>query len=771
MKRILVLLVGVVSVLLMNGGEIVKVYSFDSPKVETVGDYQILKLENALNSGLAGEPSLPFYAVQILLPPGQKAVSIEFVGFDEAKIIIDQQILPYQTSKPISETKSFDFEKNNKVYSSNALYPQKSTGELITQYLNGYAFALSSFTPVKYNPSTGELITYRKVKIRIVTEDCETSEKALSNLNSSEQILSKVKAFAQNQEMISRYPLQYSRSTDYDVLVITDSQFEHSFDDLLNLYQMCGLTPNIVSTSTIGSEMTGQDMPEKIRNYIIQEYQENGVGYVLLGGDIEHMPYRGLYGFVDCGDGYEDDGIPSDLYYSALDGNWNTDEDIFWGEAGEDDLLPEISVGRFSFSNTEELENMIHKTVSYQTNPVTGELTDALFAGEWAMDDPDTWGSDYLELLIGHRTDNGYETWGIPETYNFTKLYASESYWEAPQLLAAINQGSQFIHHFGHANFDYWAFFYNDDITNENFSEVNGVDHNYAIVLSHGCICGSFDTNDCIMERMVCIDNFAVACIANSRYGWFNEGQTEGPSVHLHREMVDAIYHEELYRIGDAFVECKIQTAPWVTMPGQWEEGALRWNFYDANILGDPCLPIWTNEPYNLNTTYENTLELDALSTDVNVSINSLPAENLTCVFIKEGIVYGTGVTDVDGNLTIVFTEAFPSIGLAKIVVSGNNCIPTEYPISIVLDASLPMIVENKISVYPSLAKDFITITTPAEYLGLDYCIYNSVGQIVSNHTLKEENANIDVSKFRSGKYFIEFIGVEESSRHVFIKQ
>jgi len=266
------------------------------------------------------------------------------------------------------------------------------------------------------------------------------------------------------------YPNESKNSDDYQLLIITPSQFESDFQDLVNIYQDRGLVAQIATKETINSTGSGQDLQEKIRNYITEEYQEHNVEFVLLGGDVEHIPYRGFYCYVQSGSGYTDNNIPADLYYSALDGNWNTDNDNNWGEPGEDDLLPDIAVGRFSFSNASELENMLNKTISYQNNPVLGEFNDAVLAGEWLYSNPVTYGSDYLELLIGHWDENGYETWGIPETYNFSKLYEANQSWGASDLMAQINSGRQFIHHVGHANSTYVAYMNNSDITNNNFA-------------------------------------------------------------------------------------------------------------------------------------------------------------------------------------------------------------------------------------------------------------------------------------------------------------
>jgi hypothetical protein len=41
----------------------------------------------------------------------------------------------------------------------------------------------------------------------------------------------------------------------------------------------------------------------------------------------------------------------------------------------------------------------------------------------------------------------------------------------------------------------------------------------------------------------------------------------------------------------------KIKTAPWVGLPGEFEPGAQRWCFYDCNVLGDPALKVWIDNP------------------------------------------------------------------------------------------------------------------------------------------------------------------------------
>lgn len=672
-----------------------KTFYFDNPEIHSTGQYHMVSFENTLLTGLTGEPTLPYHALKMMLPPGFSAESIEVIGKDEQLLSGHFELYPKQAARPLSEGNSGEFSKNDVLYNSNINYPHAKQGNLSTEYMNGYAIALSTFTPVNYNPAEKTLSYYSEVTVRINIKQDEASLKAVENITSNTKILDEVKAFSQNPEMMEQYPVRRSTTDDYQMMIITRETFENDFQDLIDIYLPRGIIAEVVTVEYIENNISGQDLPEKIRNYIIQEYQDHAVEYILLGGDIEYVPYRGFYCYVQSGSGYQDNDIPADLYYSALDGTWNDDNDNLWGEIGEDDLLPDVSVARYTFSTTSELNKMIHKTTSYQDNPVTGELTHPLLAGEHLWSNPLSWGADYLDLLIGYQNENGYETTGIPENDNYDSLYDRDATWNATQLLAEINTGKSFIHHSGHSNSNYAMRLYTSDITNSNFYNVNGTDHNYTLVYTHGCICGAFDDNDCIAEHMAKIDNFMVAGAFNSRYGWFNEGQTEGPSAHIHREFVDALYDKEKSRIGETHKISKIETSPWVNAPGQHEEGALRWCFYDCNIFGDPALGIWCAEPIEIDVSYPATIQIGDASFEVTVTSNGDPVGGLTCTFINGSDLYGISTTDTNGIATITYDPTNVSIGVADLVVSGYNCLPHYYEINITPDAGPYVIYES----------------------------------------------------------------------------
>ena len=649
-------------------------YHFDNPKVTELRGYQQINFDGCLQTAVAGNPSLPYQMVSLVLPQGTEAESIEVELSDFQEVEGNISLFPYQPSRTMNDTEKRDLVVNEAIYASKSVYPAENHGVVTTQYKNGYGFAFSSFTPVQYIPSEGKVMYAKTASVRVNTR--ASKEDHSNMLWGTQEIKNTVKRLAQNAEMVDTYNTKGRELTNYDVLIITGAEFVSGYAEYCEYYNSIGMRNQIVTTDEIYATMSGIDNQDKIRNYIIQEYQNNGIMMVVLGGDVNIIPYRGFFCQVQSSSLYESNDIPADLYYNGLDGTWNDNNDGHWGEPGEDDLMPEIGVSRMSFKTATDLQNMIHKTLSYQQNPVLGEFHKVILAGEHLYDNPNTNGSDYLELLIGTHDDNGYTTVGYPTDYNFTKLYEELGTWSGSALKQAINAGTSYVHHDGHANSGYVAGWYG--ISNSDFSGANGVDHNYTFFHSQGCDCGAFDEN-CILEKMVTIENFAVAVIGNSRYGWFNEGQTEGPGAHLEREMTDAQWGDRFGWLSIAHALGKCETAPWVTAPGQFEEGALRWNFYDMNVLGDGVVNVWLDEPMTAVVDAPAQVVVGTQSIDVTVTDNDGNGlMNYRCLIYMDGEVIAMSATDENGVAQIAFDGGLQNVGTMIMKVSGVNSYPQD---------------------------------------------------------------------------------------------
>ena len=667
-KLILTTVLAVVLSALSFAQTVQKTYYFDNPTVTEVNGYDVIQFAGTMNNGVVGEATLPWQSVSLLLSQNTDAQSITVEYHNFVELEGTYNLLPRQAARPLSSTEPLVFAKNEDFYRSSESYPQNTYSKVNTQYLNGCSFAFAQFTPVRYIPATGKVSYAQSVTVTIDVTASKSDRS--SQLWMTPEVEKRVERLAQNPEAVQAYKNRSRTIGGYELLVITPEQWVPYFDEYVAFYQARGIRTHVTALEDILDSFEGRDNAEKMRNYIIQEYTNEGILMVLLGGDSNVVPWRALYCFAQ--EGYEDD-LPADMYFGCLDGTWNDDNDERWGEVGEDDLLPEVAVGRMPFNNETQFNNMMHKTLEYQANPVLGEFHDVILGAEHLGDG--YYGSNDLERLIGGSNDFDYTTVGIPEDYNFIKVY--EEYptgWNGIIFRNAINKnGGQYVHHVGHANTDYVAGWYVDGTNDNSFAQLDGVHHNYNFFHSHGCVCGDF-THNCILERLVNISTGFVATTGNSRYGWYAPWD-DGMAAHLHREFVDAYFNDRLPYIGTAFVEMKIATAPYINLP--WgDNGCLRWNDYDLNILGDVAVCPWLDEPFRPEVSYASALTLGTTQTSVVVTQRGEAQSNFRCSIYHDNDLLAFGETDDNGVADVVFPEALNVADTLKLIITGPNALP-----------------------------------------------------------------------------------------------
>ncbi len=672
----------------VSGAVVEHTYSFDTPRIVTTGGYHLITFDGTYPAGKLGGPMLPFQGAEILLPPGEAVDWIEIQRCNPATLDGSFRLFPQQPVRPLSEPGATEFLIDSTVYGSDVRLPEDMAPAFSTHYANGISIAVGAFTPMTYIPGSGTVTYYQSVTVRVHTESTMESRRALEMLPTSERVLEAAAARTDNPKALTSYA---PRSTDgeYDYLIITKNTYVDDFQPLADFHTRRGIRTEIKTVEFIDSNYSGVDAADRVRACIIYEYQNHGIQWVLLGGDAdgEHddpsgkvVPYRGLYCGVQSSSFYEDYHIPSDCYFAGLDGNWNNDGDNRWGEPGEEDFYGEVAVARAPVDCEAEIANFITKTTRYQSEPVSAEVRDVLLLGEYLWADPLTWGGDYMDELDGVCTNNGFTTQGIPTSYPIQRLYDKTTGWDEWDLMATVNSGLHFIHHLGHSNTWYTMKMWDTDVTDVNFTN-NGIDHSYCIVFTQGCLGGAFDnyyggdwySDDCIAEDMLSINHYAAAVIANSRYGWFTEGTTNGPSQHFHREFADALYGEGITTLGGAITRCKAETAPFVDLPDEYEPGAHRWCFYCSNAMGDAAMDLWTDTPGNPAVNAPESVDRYAASVTVETGV-----EGALAALSWDGTLYGRAYAGPSGDAEVVFSELIEMLDELDLVVTAHNYLAHE---------------------------------------------------------------------------------------------
>ena len=652
---------------------ITKTYYFNAPEIEFDGEYAMLQLEDSYHLGNPGEPSLPYIGINLLLPQ-EHAISDISIEFYEETPLGNYTVYPKQQPTPLSILDQAEFTPPDQtIYSSDSPFPTRQYNDYSTHYLAGYSVGSFAATPITYIPSTKELSYYKKAVVTVETSYDNTASNSQRFLHENPAIEARLAALVDNIELLNTYTIPQSKADGYDYIIITSDAYEDDYQVLADFHAMRGLKSKVTLMSDILLNYPGVDVGDQIRNYVIAEYNDYPVQYVLLGGDTDIIPHRGLYS--DPGYGYVDDDIPADMYYGCLDRttapgtgpDWNNNNNSYWGEENEADFFAEVLIGRITANNSTEIANQINKIQLYLESPIAGELETTLMVGEnlW----PGTYGGTYMDELLVGSSSNGYTTVGIPGSWAVTTLYQINYNWTSTDLYNALNLGPNLLNHLGHGSTTHCLNIDNSALTTYNLTN-DGLTHNFYNGYSQACYSGSIDNrtssgyygSDCFMEIITNMSTAASAFVGNSRYGWGQQGGTNGASQHYHRQYIDAFFDDGINSVSGANQLSKEHTLPYVI-----GDELLRWCYYQLNEFGDPALEIWTAEPSTLTPVYPQTIMAGVPSIEV-----SAPAGSRVVVYDDETI-YGFGKVNILGSGTVFFDVVPSESGIIHIAIVAPN--------------------------------------------------------------------------------------------------
>lgn len=560
-----------------------------------------ITLGNAPLAGNEGEPVLPVIPAQFVVPAGKSIASIN-IQRNRKKTLPGKHFIEFGKA-PIPLTRNAKARKSfpdANIYSKDDAFPSQNGVLVNVQYKKGVKIAFVNINPIQYYPKSGKIGVFSDLMLQVdlVNDKRDDRNPRLPvKLNG----LDPLKLGIENPEALntyensSRIQLQNQKggicSSDqqYSYVFITsqsirDANTDVTVRDLIEHRKSQGYTAIIVTIEEIYSNYSGIDEAEQLRNFIIDAYSTWNTEYVVLGGDVDIIPYRNLY---------NDQYIPSDMYFQCLDGSYNDDGDLYWGEphdgpGGSDvDLMAEVSIGRISAETPQEMANFIYKTLAYEKTPsapwlsrscILGEELGSNFGpGEFAYAFP------YMEeIRLGSKT-SGYSTEGFISCPAFTSdtLYDNfYFYWSSDSLLNLINSNSySIINHLGHANETYvmkLEFEQADALTNSN----------PVFVYSQGCYPGHFPV-DCMAERLTTSSrNGMFSVVFNTVYGYgsYNESREtlDGPNQRFNRQFWDAFFSEKILKLGDINTDSHEDNIWCINYD------LIRYCMYETVLFGDP---------------------------------------------------------------------------------------------------------------------------------------------------------------------------------------
>ncbi|MFH1312069.1 MAG: C25 family cysteine peptidase [Candidatus Eisenbacteria bacterium] len=660
---------------------IVERLDFPSPVVTNQDNTSLVAIEGIAAIGNPGEPLLPAHGLQVLLPQGEEVVAVNVSASGEEEIRLDLPIEWAQAQVPLSMRSSGARTiRDDGIYMGDVPFPARRAVHVTTEIYRGYSIAFIRVYPVTYIGASRTIVFARRLEVTVETapdpaalsRSRRTLRVGTDDRAAVARVVGDVSAAASYVRPEGRFRTLSSLvdpEDTYPYVIITHNTFFPAFEPLKEHRENRGLRTKIVAAGQIAGQYSGQDQPEKIRNFIIDAYQNWGTEYVLLAGDESVIPHRGLYATV--GD-YVDEDIASDLYYAALDGNWNDDEDGLWGESDEADLMPEVCVGRASVSDSAEAANFVSKVLKYENSPVVSQIDVAQMVGELLWSDP-TWGGDYKDEIKDGSSAHGYTTVGFPPAYTVHTLYDRDLNpleWDKEDLIPLLNGGRHLVNHMGHSSNTYGLRMYNSDVTTRFTND--GVSNSYLIIYTQGCYSGAFDNrtasgayiDDCLGEYFTSIENGAVAYIGNTRYGWGAHASTQGGSQYYDRQFFDALFGEGLTAIGKANDDSKIDNIVNINI------GSLRWVYYELVLLGDPAMDIWTDTPGYLTLIHPDVIHVSDNEISMTVTDGIDPVEGAR-VGVFSDTTYSFGYTDASGVVYLDPVALEP--GSLQVAVTAHN--------------------------------------------------------------------------------------------------
>ncbi len=615
-------------------------------------------------------PCIPYKVVNLLLPQGEFVSSYDIRV--RGSVLVDGSIrlAPFDGDLMEDGTRAGVVAPPSELTGEGTLFPRWKVMHVGSNDYRGYRIATFAIYPFQYDLESGRLTLDRDFELVVETEPYPAYTEGAERLRAIDGFREKneryVRSIVENPEEASAYlfsdievdepergylpsylPSMEGSAVSY--VIVTNEEMAPVFERLARFKTMKGVPAVVRTVEWIEQNYrSGADRAESIRNFIQDAYEKWGAEWVLLGGDTEVIPARYAYaGF------YTGEFIPTDMYFSCLDGNWNADGDSLWGEAyhstldpgDEADLYSEVYIGRMPVTDYLEAQILVDKVIDYSQAVESGSkkkftiLGEVIFPTTYTPGDPifldgAALGDDIYEAhLLGDpdiATTRLYENCtAFPGSICLTRTAALDS----------MDAGTNQILHLGHG-YAYNMSVGTGSILNVDASNLSNGNKTFSMYLMN-CTNVAFDMK-CLAEYFLLNENGGAFAVTGSSRSAF-----PSISVPYMNNYYALMFDQDVVELGRCHTKSREQYTPSAVT-----ETVDRWTHFIYNYLGDPELSIFRCEPLDLEVSFPPTATFGSNDITVDVQCEGAPCDSALVCLYKENDDYAYGFTDVSGSIT-----------------------------------------------------------------------------------------------------------------------
>jgi hypothetical protein len=397
--------------------------SFSEPCFEEEDSFAILRMsEHASWTLQPGYPQVPVLSQTYILPFGSIISSVEYDPILTMDLFLQKPLRPVPYPNPVSlGINAFEYTMDERIYTQPLPFPEKQYEVSIGTGINDdqhVTYATIRWYPLQYYPSEQKMRYTNKASIRFFYTS----------------------------------PVETTQTNDaYDLLIIAPDEYEQALQPLIIHKETYGVRTVFASVESILAQTRGRDAPEKIKYFIFDTSEDSKITFVLLVGNVDKTPMRRAAIRV-----YHDDDLLTDLYYADIydayggfsswdSNNNNRFSEYNWQDGLIDivDLYPDLHVGRLPCNSTKEVELMVEKIITYETQTYGSEWYKRilLLAGDTFPNHGVIEGEVVTGFIADHMQQYGFEP---------IKLWTSLGAFRPLNINKEINKGAGFISYSGH---------------------------------------------------------------------------------------------------------------------------------------------------------------------------------------------------------------------------------------------------------------------------------------------------------------------------------